>query len=81
MDRDENSAVNIRDRYFIRLAAIQNWYIARLRATTSMEKASMEKHGVLCDGNDDVDIAVMSHFPIIQQLRLWEEKSIRFHTF
>src|SRR5437762_7206649 len=39
MDRDENSAVNIRDRYFIRLAAIQNWYIARLRATTSMEKA------------------------------------------
>ena len=81
MDRDENSSVNILNRYHIGLAAILFWYIARLRATTSMEKASMEKHGVLCDGNDDVDIAVMSHFPIIQQLRLWEEKSIRFHTF
>ena len=71
MDRDENSSVNILNRYHIGLAAILFWYIARLRATTSMEKASMEKHGVLCDGNDEGDIAVMSHFPVMQQLRLW----------
>jgi hypothetical protein len=41
----------------------------------------MEKQGVLCDGNDEVDIAVMSHFPVVQQLRLWKENpyiSIRF---
>jgi hypothetical protein len=30
MDRDENSSVNIRDRYFIGLAAILLRYIARL---------------------------------------------------
>jgi len=30
MDRDENSAINILNRYFNGLAAIQQWYIARL---------------------------------------------------
>ncbi len=30
MDRDENSAINILNRYFIGLAAILTWYVARL---------------------------------------------------
>jgi len=72
MDRDENSSVNIRDRYFIGLAAILFWYIARLGPPTSMEKASMEKQGVLCDVNSEVGIAVMPHLPVVQQLTLWK---------
>ena len=72
MDRDENSSINILARYMTPLALGElSRYLARLWATTSMEKASMEKYGVLCDGNDDVGIAVIPHFPIVQQLRLW----------
>ena len=59
----------------------QQWYIARLGPPTSMEKASMEKQGVLCDGNDEGGVAVTPHFPVVQILRLWKEQSIRFHTF
>jgi IS605 OrfB family transposase len=72
MDRDENSSVNILNRYFIALAVIQRWYIARLGPPTSTEKASMEKQDVLCDGNDEVGVAVAPHFPVVQQLRLWK---------
>jgi putative transposase len=73
MDRDENSSVNILARYMTPLALGElHRYLARLGPPTSMEKASMEKHGVLHDGNDDVGIAVIPHFPIVQQLRLWK---------
>jgi putative transposase len=67
MDRDENSSVNIRDRYFNGLAAILLWYIARLGPPTSMEK-----QGVLHNVNSEVGIAVMPRFPVVQQLRLWK---------
>jgi hypothetical protein len=66
VDRDENSAVNIWDRYDIGLAAIIQWYFARLGP-----HASMEKCGVLHNGNDEVGIAVMPHFSVVQQLKLW----------
>jgi len=56
MDRDENSAYNIRDCYFAGLAVILNWYIARLGPHTSMAKC-----GVLYDGNDEVGVAVAPH--------------------
>ena len=49
MDRDENSAVNIRDRYFIGLAAILQWYIAR-RGPHTMEC------GVLHADQDSVEV-------------------------
>jgi putative transposase len=60
MERDENSALNIRDRYFIGLAAILRWYIARLSPHTPTAEC-----GVLHDGNDEVGIAVMSHFHVV----------------
>ena len=66
MDRDENSSVNIRDRYFIGLAAILNWYIARRGPHTPTAEC-----GVLYNGNDEVGVAVTSHFPVAQQLTLW----------
>src|SRR5436190_1959508 len=66
MDRDENSSVNIRDRYFIGLAAILFWYIARLGP-----HAPVSECGVLHDGNDEGGVAVIPHFPIVQQLTLW----------
>jgi putative transposase len=85
MDRDDNSAVNILARYMTPLALDElSLYLvrfgpptsmvklARLGPPTSMEKASMEKQGVLCDGNDEVGITVIPHFPVVQQLRLWE---------
>jgi len=66
MGRDENSAYNIRDRYFIGLAAILGWYIARLGP-----HAPTVECGVLHDGNDEVGIPVIPHFPVVQQLTLW----------
>ena len=73
MDRDENSAINILCRYLTLLAFGElARYLARLGPPTSMEKASMEKQGVLYNGNDEVGIAVIPHFPVVQQLRLWK---------
>jgi putative transposase len=66
MDRDENSGYNIRDRYFIGLAAILNWYIARLGPHTPMPEC-----GVLHDKNSEVGISVMPHLPVMQQLTWW----------
>ena len=67
MDRDENSSVNILARYVTPLALGELVrYLARLGP-----HASMEKCGVLSDGNDEVGVAVMPHFPVVQQLRLW----------
>jgi len=51
MDRDENSAYNIRDRYFVGLAVILHWYIARLGP-----HASMEKCGVLHADQNSVEV-------------------------
>jgi putative transposase len=72
MDRDKNSAVNILNRYFNGLAVILSWYTARLGPPTSMEKASMEKQGVLQDIQHEVGVAVMPHVSELQQLRLWK---------
>src|SRR5215469_1351950 len=57
MDRDENSSVNIRDRYFIGLAAILFWYIARLGPHTPVSEC-----GVLHDRNDEVGVVGAPHF-------------------
>ena len=82
MDRDDNSAINILARYMTPLAYRElSMYIARLGPSTSMEKASMEKQDVLCDGNDDVGIAFIPHFPVLQQINLWKELSTHFHRF
>jgi putative transposase len=51
MDRDENSSVNIRDRYFIGLAAILRWYVARRGPHTSTAKC-----GVLHADQDSVEV-------------------------
>ena len=73
MDRDENSAVNILARYMVQFGPPASMVkLARLGPPTSMEKASMEKQGVLHDGNSEVGIAVMPHLPVVQQLTLWK---------
>src|SRR5262249_23721982 len=66
IDRDDNSAYNMRDRYFIGLASILAWYIARLGPHTSAQKC-----GVLYNGNDEVGVVGAPHFSVVQQLTLW----------
>ena len=66
MDRDENSAVNILNRYITGLAFFLAWYLARLEPHTSFGEC-----GVLQDVRSEVGIIVMPHPNAMQQLRLW----------
>src|SRR5262249_38955783 len=66
LDRDENSAINIRDRYFIGLAAILGWYVARRGPHTLMAEC-----GVLQDEQREVGIVGMPHVLELQQLTVW----------
>lgn len=67
MDRDENSACNIRDRYITRLTVFVAWYLARLAPHT----LSQEECGVL--QATDLEVASTGLAPIgqVQQLELW----------
>src|SRR5215475_13993040 len=66
LDRDENSAVNILNRYVTGVTALLAWYIARLGP-----HAPVSECGVLHDKNSEVGVPVMPHLPVVQQLTLW----------
>ncbi|HZU03122.1 MAG TPA: transposase [Ktedonobacteraceae bacterium] len=69
MDRDENSACNIRDRYLTSLTIFVAWYLAWLRPHTL--SCEQEECGVL--QATDLEVASMGLAPIgqVQQLKLW----------
>jgi len=66
LDRDENSAVNILNRYVTGVTALLAWYIARLGP-----HAPVSECGVLHDKNSEVGVPVIPHLPVVQQLTLW----------
>jgi putative transposase len=66
MDRDENSAFNILNRYVTGLTSPVPGTLPGFGPHTPVSEC-----GVLCGGNDEVGIAVIPHFPVVQQLTLW----------
>jgi putative transposase len=64
MDRDENSACNIRDRYISRLMVFVAWYLARLGPHT-------ERCGVLQMSQSSVEVMEASCPTHLQQLERW----------
>jgi putative transposase len=64
MDRDENSACNIRDRYITSLTVFVAWYLARLGPHT-------ERCGVLQVSQNSVEVMEASCPTHLQQLELW----------
>ena len=64
MDRDENSACNIRDRYLTRLTVFVAWYLARLGPHT-------ERCGVLQVSQSSVEVTEASCPTHLQQLERW----------
>jgi putative transposase len=67
MDRDENSACNIRDRYLASLTIFVAWYLARLGPHT----LSQEECGVLQVSQSSVEVTEASCPTHLQQLEWW----------